>query len=104
MDKQALRIEWKARITDYQSSGLTIKDWCQTHNLNYSQFHYWHRKFKAVENPIKTSTQWFPLDISDQVDETGSGISIRVGGVVVEVKPHFNPDLLLQVVRTLNAR
>lgn len=104
MDKQSLRNTWKTRITDYQSSGMTIKGWCETHNLNYAQFHHWHRKFKAVESPIKLSSQWFSLDISDKGDKTGDGISVFVGGVVIEVKPHFNPELLLQVVRTLNGR
>jgi hypothetical protein len=102
MDRQALRNEWKERIADYQSSDMTIKEWCQKHNLNYSQFNYWIRKFRVVETPIKTTTHWLPIDISDQVIESESSIFIRVGGVAVEVKPHFNPELLLQVVRTLN--
>ena len=104
MERQALRNKWKGRIADYQSSDMTIKEWCQKHNLNYSQFHYWLRKFRVVESPIKSTTQWLPIDISEQVEETESSILIRVGGVAVEVKPHFNPDLLLQVVRTLNER
>jgi hypothetical protein len=100
MDRQALRNEWKARIVDFQSSELPIKEWCQNQNVTYSQFHYWKRKFKGVESTTKT-TQWLPVDLYDQVDETEPSILIRVRGIPVEVKPHFNPELLLQVVRTL---
>jgi hypothetical protein len=101
MDRQILRNEWKARIADYQSSDMTIKEWCQKQNLNYSQFHYWMRKFKGAESKTEPSTQWLSVDISDQVAEMEPGIFIRVKGVSVEIKPHFNPDLLLQVIRTL---
>ena len=103
MDRQLLRNEWKERIAHYQSSNMTQKEWCEEHHLNYSQFHYWMRKLKTEENPSNTKTQWLPVDIMDQVvDETETSMFVHVGGVLIEVKPHFNPNLLKQLVRTLS--
>ena len=35
---------WVAVIRDQKSSGLTIKDYCQEHDLSENAYYYWLRK------------------------------------------------------------
>ena len=33
-------------IKEWQKSGLTQTAWCQSRDIGYPRFHYWHKRFK----------------------------------------------------------
>ena len=39
---------WVAIIRDQKSSGLTIKDYCQEHDLSQNAYYYWLRKSRRA--------------------------------------------------------
>ena len=88
---------WATRIAEFKASGQSVPVWCANQNVKSHQLWYWLRKEKQASS--KNTLSWLPLDLSD----TGlqSPLLVRVGRVVVEVRPGFDPKLLLDVVKTL---
>ena len=94
---------WAARIAEYEASGQSVPAWCKANNVSIQQLRYWLRKKKRVPETINSDdTSWLPLDLSDIGYE--SSLLVRVGRVAVEVKPGFDPKLLLDVVKVLIAQ
>ena len=42
-------IDWQKRIQQWQSSGLTQKEWCRQHNIRPKQFWYWKDKLSSLQ-------------------------------------------------------
>ena len=40
-------------ILQWQRSGLSQKAWCKLHNITYSAFHYWYKRFRSQHSPNK---------------------------------------------------
>ena len=88
---------WAARITEFKESGLSVSAWCADHGVNPRQLWYWLRKEK--EESAEPKHSWLPLNLSETSLE--NALVIRVGRVTIDVKPGYDPKLLLDVVRTL---
>jgi len=92
---------WKNRISDYQNSGLTMRNWCHQHQMNFHTFKYWLQKIQTNNQPTTVSdSQWFALDLNRQVASTPA-IQLFVGGVHVEVSKGFDPQLLCEIIHAL---
>jgi len=101
MTKKETRHLWKARIAEYKSSGQSASTWCAAHNLNPRQLWYWLRKEKQGTSET-TALSWLPVKLNDENHH--KSLLVKVGQVTVEVKPGFDPKLLLDVVKTLSAQ
>ena len=91
---------WAARVAEFKSSGQSVLTWCAEQDVKAHQLWYWLRKEK--QESAENALSWLPLDLSD----AGLQISllVRVGRVAVEVRPGFDPKLLVDVVKTLIAQ
>ena len=47
-------LNWKQIVLDHQTSGLSMKEFCQIKGLRYHQFYHYKRKFSG--NKIKKSS------------------------------------------------
>jgi hypothetical protein len=47
--KVTLRQERYTMIANWQQSGQTQKQYCQTQNIPYHVFHYWHKRYLASQ-------------------------------------------------------
>lgn len=94
MTKEELRRVWSERVADFNASGLTGKEWCKARGLKQHQLWYWVKK----ESESAAGSQWVEVSMEDPVDP---GISVKVGHVSIEVRPGFDPHLLLAVTRAL---
>jgi len=97
-----LRKLWEERVSAFKASGQSANAWCRDHDLKPNQLHYWRKKLEPKEAAETLSSKWLPLEISDKSYEENN-LFITVGQATVEVKPGFDPALLLEVVRTLKA-
>lgn len=97
-ERQNLQSLWATRVTEFRGSGMSAPNWSKANDISIHQLRYWLKKDKraAVEGQ---SLSWMSVDLSH------AGISdsllVRVGMVTVEVRPGFNPKLLVDVVNTL---
>ena len=105
MTSNELRDQWETRVTAFNESGQSPKDWSEANDVKLSQLRYWIRKFKSADIPDNKSPRWLSVDISDgtETKNTNNSLSVKVGKATIEVKPGFNPSLFLEVVRTLEA-
>ena len=97
-ERKANRAAWVDRIADFRASGLSAPQWCAAHGLKIHQFRYW---LKKLENPLPTQTavRWLPVDIS----APEPALTVRIGVAAIEVRTGFDPQLLVEVVKTLSA-
>lgn len=58
------------------------------------------RRWLRKEKKTRTQTTWLPLNLN----YTDTPLLVKIGQVAVEVKPDFDPKLLLDVVKTLLAQ
>jgi hypothetical protein len=95
------RIVWEERVTAFKASGQSVRKWCSEAGLPEHQLRYWlGRILPEVQHAkqVKTS-RWVAVDTSEQ--SISSGISLRVGTVVLEVQRGFDQQLLVDVLRSL---
>lgn len=91
--------EWEVRVASYKSSGLSARKWCAANGVKPHQLEYRLKKERAAFLDSAPSVTWLRASVSG----FDAGLSVRVGGVVIEVRPGFDPDLLCAVVRSLSA-
>jgi transposase-like protein len=101
MATNELKKEWEVRIADFKASGQSGAAWCAANNVNVHQFYYWVKKFKSSNSADVQSSKWYSLEVSNHLQDPTNNLLIRVGEVTIEVKPDYNPDLLLNVIRTI---
>jgi len=95
---------WADRIAAQKISGLSITDWCETHQINRRQFHYWIRNLEKRSFPINETAprgQWAKVHVDHHPETNESSVAVRVGLATIEINPGFNPSLLADVVRVL---
>ena len=99
MSNEQKRELWNERIQAFRASGLSQKAWCEEQGLQVSQLGYWLRKLRSETN-LSEKGRWVSLS---SVAPSGSGISLRVGSVVLEIERVFDPEVLADVLRSLMA-
>ncbi|MFO7802404.1 MAG: hypothetical protein R6V55_08935 [Desulfovermiculus sp.] len=97
MTKVERKNQWAARIAEFKVSGQSVRAWCADHGVNPRQMWYWLKKERQESADPKLS--WLPLDLSNA--SLQNALVIRIGRVAIDVKPGFDPKLLLDVVKTL---
>lgn len=48
---------WAYRISSFQESGLSRKEWCQQNEIPLSTFGYWNRKLQTESSMIGSSSE-----------------------------------------------
>lgn len=96
-ERQQQRQEWEVRVASYRSSGLSMAKWCAANDVKPHQLGYRLKRERAAASDASPVT-WLRASVS----EFDAGLSVRVGGVVIEVRPGFDADLLCSVVRALS--
>ena len=41
---------WEQKISEYRSSGLNIRDWCQKSHTDVKQFYTWKKRLKNISS------------------------------------------------------
>lgn len=90
---------WSERIKNFHSSGLSRKAWCEQEDFNVGQLGYWIGKLAAATD-APSNSRWVNLEA---IAPSGSGISLRIGNVILEVERGFDQQVLADVVRSLIA-
>lgn len=101
------RVEyWQQIVRGYQSSGRCRRDFCQQNEIQIHCLDYWQRKFKKQSTSLaeKKSAGWIPLQVSEEEKQGVAGsIRLRIGRVVFDVEPGFDPQLLAELLRVVRS-
>ena len=113
---QAKVEEWKQRIMDCRSSGLTVKQWCAAYGGNPSTYYRWERELfkknavcaensiQAIDNHPKALPVLAELAVATpqqgcpaKNDSFVPAAIIRVGQIELELSNAVSADLLRQL-------
>lgn len=100
MTKEERRSYWSGRIAEFKTSGQSMPAWCAAHNVRIHQMRYWLKRSKLVST--EKAVSWLSLNLRDAGFQ--NALLVRVGEIAVEVRPGFDPKLLVDVVKTLMAQ
>ena len=92
---------WKARVSDYYSSGLSINGWCSTNNCPASSLRYWIAKFKCQALDSSESAVFAAIP-SETILATASiaPVTMYMDSIRIEISNNCHPDLLANLVGT----
>ena len=104
--KQVKLRNWEMMYSEYQTSGQTVRRWCEEKNLSTKTFYYRLRKLR--EAAIKQE-QHEIVPVRDSVEETNiptanTGV-IRINGcgITAELPQDISPELLTVLLKGLSS-
>ncbi len=112
--KTELRLQsWSELITECQSSCMTVKAWCELHDVNVKSYYYWLRKIRklSLENsPVPTGSlptkpeepvKFRKLEVQSPVSGMQAAVVIRLPQASVEVAAGTDQQTLEAVLLAL---
>ena len=97
---QSTQMLWEERIAAWQASGLSQSAWCAREGVPLSTLVYWRRKLRGGSVPAmdpKPASRFIPVSLT----QAKMALTIRAGGLSIEVAPDIDRDLLEDVLRIL---
>lgn len=104
MTRVEQQTQWAASVNEYKDSGLSQAAWCKIKKINLRTFNYWFIKSNKTDSLKSKPSNWISLKASELNESPKvTSLTVRVGQAVVEVKPGFDPKLLLNIVKALGS-
>ena len=119
---QACLTEWAARFADQKASGLTVRQWCDQHQLSIHKYNYWKHQLKE-EVIDQLLPDIVPLSAPDpaspepalsgitspnhpirtnRANRANSNVRLCVDGVALEVDSSIPEDFLRTLIRAVH--
>ena len=90
-------------LESQQSSGLSIQCYCQQHNIPFSSFSYWKKKFTTSPSSTPSPKGLVPIKVHSE-QRHSSGVSIHLpNGIDVEFSTSED-KVALQMLNTICTR
>ena len=90
--------EWQQRILDCQSSGMSVKAWCQQNGISTGTYYFHLRK---IRESVLEENQIIPLEPPKPVSSTG--IRIESAGITITLPETVTPEQLAAVLSALKS-
>ena len=90
--------EWQQRILDCQSSGMSVKAWCQQNGISTGSYYFHLRK---IRESVLEENQIIPLEPPKPVSSTG--IRIESAGITITLPETVTPEQLAAVLSALKS-
>ena len=95
---EKLNVIWEKRIADYKQSGLSMKNFCDKHNLNLYQFKYWSQKFRH----LNSNPNWVTVNINEDVPrKENQPLYLEIGPCQIKIIPGFDKNLFQELIKAL---
>jgi len=104
---------WAQIMQDRTSSGMSIRAYCKEKGIGTNVYHYWQRKLReaaaqqlAEAHPEQTQalvpSGWAAINPAEEAaPKQEGGLTLRVGGVEIQIQEGFDEALLASVCRVL---
>lgn len=88
------------QIELWKQSGLNQQAWCGDHNISYSKFKYWQKKYKASRNTKQETGGFIDLNPEPYQNEIKGGLVLHYpNGVQLHVPGSAGADRLMGLIR-----
>jgi hypothetical protein len=93
--------KWAERVAQWRASGQTVTEYARGREYQASTLRWWSSRVGrgVVERSSGASVRMVRVVAAAKPSE--SALSVRVGGVLVEIRPGFDVALLREVVHAL---
>jgi transposase-like protein len=95
---------WLELIRRWQRSPTTIREFCERHHIKEASFFSWRRVLRErgllPESPLQAEAASF-VKLTVAPSPTTHGVEVVLGKRVLRVRPGFDANLLLELVRLL---
>lgn len=92
-------IFWQSHISDWRTSGLSQKAYCQSHQLSYPNFGYWLKRLRA--KALVNDVQLLPVQISPSI-ATQSHICLHLAACRIELPIYADTAYVRDLVQALS--
>ncbi|MGN0492389.1 MAG: IS66 family insertion sequence element accessory protein TnpA [Acutalibacteraceae bacterium] len=105
--KAQIRLQnWQLMYSEYASSGLTVKEWCENNHLSVKTFYY---RLKRLRTEALKQEQHDIVAVKQNTDmntlssENTGFIRISGRGITAELPQNISPELLTTLLKGLSA-
>ena len=95
---------WLELIRRWQQAQMTVREFCQRHHVSEASFFSWRRVLRErgllLDPPLQAEATSF-VKLTVAPSPTASEVEVVLGNRVLRVRPGFDADMLLQLVRLL---
>jgi transposase-like protein len=95
---KALKDLWQERISNWKSSGISIKSWCREHGIAPSTFAYW-KNNKNVQGLSKKKEAKF-IELPEK-QEKKSCLTLSLKGAEIYLEENFDTETLYRCLSVL---
>lgn len=101
--------EWKRRVEDCLSSGLSQAEYCQRHGIKLKRFYSWKHRLNQlglVDQQTAARGEFLPVVITQEVQHKphNPSILLKIGKVDIVMTQNTDDELLLRALDLLEAR
>lgn len=101
--KSSVRERWVGLITEQQSSGISVAEWCTEHKIDKGSFYSWRKRLSENASGVSDSVPQF-VKVSFDRGSSSSHVTLHVGKVSLKISSGFDSHLLNDVLNVLEAR
>ena len=105
---QYLLQTWAPIIHECKNSGMTVKSWCEEHDINEKRFYYWQRRVREELLPVVTEdTPVSPTFVQvPEIPSTDSPFKpdmvLNYGSLRMELSNSASAELLANVLKVMH--
>jgi hypothetical protein len=93
--------EWSRQVEECRTSGLSVRSWCEQHQIAVSTFHY---RQQRVWKALQKSSQFVEVPLSfDESHNDNIAASVKVGSICAEVHNGADEATLAALFRALKS-
>lgn len=95
----ALRMFWTRLIRDFDSTQLSVAQYCRNSNVSVASFYQWKRRLSADSTSSMNTSAFVPLNIKPSASISQTCVQIELGNDCRIDVPQHCEALVLQIVR-----
>jgi hypothetical protein len=99
----AVQDKWRGLLAEFESSGLTVREFCRKQGLVFHQFKYW--KQKLQDDSVAPSPRFAKVvakgDSRVARAVVADCLTVEVGNIRIGVRPGFDRSLLRELLQVL---
>ena len=84
LDKTQRMEKWAQRVSECRSSGLTVRKWCEQHEINEKTYYYWQRRIWESMNESRSS-RFVQIPAETATAGQNTAVRIRINGAEAEI-------------------
>ena len=107
---------WVEKISQCHNSGMTVKAWCASQNINIKSYYYWQKRVREVaskslpvcQQSVEEATAgiqpvFTELALQKTNSACGAAVIIRFHDAVIEIQNGADSDVIQNTLQTIKS-